>query len=61
MPMLADRFTLYAIDTRGHGMTDKPADPAGYTRMQLATDVVNFMDAMGWRKVKLSRTTGAAL
>src|ERR1700687_188784 len=53
MSMLADRFTLYAIDTRGHGKTEKPADPTGYTRKELATDLVNFIDAMGWQKVKL--------
>jgi pimeloyl-ACP methyl ester carboxylesterase len=53
MPLLADRFTLYAIDTRGHGLTEKPADPASYTRLSLATDVVNFIDAMGWDQVNV--------
>jgi pimeloyl-ACP methyl ester carboxylesterase len=53
MPMLADRFTLYAIDTRGHGKTEKTDDLAGYTRMRLATDVVNFINAMGWQKIKV--------
>jgi pimeloyl-ACP methyl ester carboxylesterase len=53
MPLLADAFTMYAIDTRGHGKTDKLSDPAGYTRMQLARDVVNFIDAMRWPKVKV--------
>ncbi len=53
MPLLADRWSLYAIDTRGHGRTEKPADPAGYTRLSLATDVVRFMDAMGWKKANV--------
>lgn len=51
MPLLGDAFALHAVDTRGHGLTDKPDDPAGYTRMSLATDVVRFIDAMGWSEV----------
>jgi pimeloyl-ACP methyl ester carboxylesterase len=53
MPLLADEFALYAVDTRGHGRSEKPEDPASYTRMQLATDIANFIDAMGWRKVRV--------
>jgi pimeloyl-ACP methyl ester carboxylesterase len=53
MPLLTDGFALHAVDTRGHGGTDKPADPAGYTRMALANDIVNFIDAMGWNAVNV--------
>jgi pimeloyl-ACP methyl ester carboxylesterase len=53
MPLLGDRFTLHAIDTRGHGLTDKPDAPAGYTRESLARDVVAFIDAMGWEAVNV--------
>jgi pimeloyl-ACP methyl ester carboxylesterase len=53
MPLLSDRFALHAVDTRGHGRTDKPADASGYTRMALATDIVRFIDAMGWDKVNV--------
>src|SRR4051812_40015568 len=44
-PLLAERFTAYAPDTRGHGETDKP--PTGYTRAELAADLVHFLDALG--------------
>ncbi|HLY84840.1 MAG TPA: alpha/beta fold hydrolase, partial [Acidimicrobiales bacterium] len=44
-PLLAGSHSVFAVDTRGHGGTDKP--PNGYTRAQLAGDVVNFLDALG--------------
>jgi pimeloyl-ACP methyl ester carboxylesterase len=43
-PRLAEHHAVYAIDTRGHGGTDKPAD--GYTRADLAADIVHFLDAL---------------
>jgi pimeloyl-ACP methyl ester carboxylesterase len=37
---LADRFHLVALDLRGHGASDKPADPAAYTDTALWGDDV---------------------
>jgi pimeloyl-ACP methyl ester carboxylesterase len=42
---LAREAHVYALDQRGHGKTDKPAD--GYQMRDLAADVVAFMDAKG--------------
>ena len=33
---LADRFTVACIDSLGHGLSDKPADPALYAQDQRA-------------------------
>jgi pimeloyl-ACP methyl ester carboxylesterase len=44
-PLLARSHSVFALDTRGHGGTDKPGD--GYTRRQLAADIVNVLDALG--------------
>lgn len=45
LPDLAARYRVYAIDQRGHGDSDRPAD--GYSADSMAADVVAFMDAMG--------------
>jgi pimeloyl-ACP methyl ester carboxylesterase len=46
-PLLAaeGKWRVLAPDTRGHGHTEAP--PTGYTRGELAADVVGFMDALG--------------
>lgn len=43
--LLSDRFTVYALDTRGFGATEKPR--IRITRELLARDVIAFMDALG--------------
>lgn len=45
LPLLADRYHVYALDLRGHGNSDRPA--AGYHMRDLAADVIAFMDAKG--------------
>lgn len=45
---LRDRFRLILIDARGHGRSDKPADPAAYTMEQRARDVVAVLDNLGF-------------
>ncbi|NKX43248.1 alpha/beta fold hydrolase [Roseicyclus persicicus] len=43
---LADRFHLVAMDLRGHGASDQPADPAAYTDTALwGDDVQAVIDA----------------
>lgn len=50
---LADRFTVACIDSLGHGLSDKPADPALYAQDQRAGDIVAVLDALGADKAHL--------
>jgi pimeloyl-ACP methyl ester carboxylesterase len=45
LPLLSDRYRVYALDLRGHGRSDRPA--TGYHMRDLAADVIAFMDAKG--------------
>jgi pimeloyl-ACP methyl ester carboxylesterase len=45
MPALARDFQVVAVDQRGIGLSDKPAD--GYDTATLAGDLVALMDALG--------------
>ncbi|TDD80905.1 alpha/beta hydrolase [Saccharopolyspora karakumensis] len=45
MPTLARDFTVIAVDPRGTGLSDKPAD--GYDSATLATDLVRMMEELG--------------
>ena len=45
MPILAARFRVIAMDRFGHGGSDPP--PEGVTVEDLATTVVDFLDALG--------------
>jgi non-heme chloroperoxidase len=45
LPLLSDRYHVYALDLRGHGNSDRPA--TGYHMSDLAADVIAFMDAKG--------------
>ena len=40
---LAEEFQVIAVDQRGHGMSDKPHDPASYGE-RMALDVVDLLD-----------------
>jgi pimeloyl-ACP methyl ester carboxylesterase len=48
MPTLAREFQVIAVDQRGIGLTDIPAD--GYDTATLAGDLVALMDALGHRR-----------
>src|SRR5690242_18257911 len=54
MPALARDFTVVAVDQRGIGLSDKPAD--GYDTGTLAGDLVALMDALGHRRFALYGT-----
>ena len=54
MPALARDFTVVAVDQRGIGLSDKPAD--GYDLGTLAGDLVALMDALGHRRFALYGT-----
>ena len=45
LPLLPAAVRVVAMDQRGHGKADKPAN--GYTLVDLADDVEAFMDAVG--------------
>jgi pimeloyl-ACP methyl ester carboxylesterase len=48
MPTLAEGLEVVAVDQRGIGLSDKPAD--GYDTGTLANDLVALMDALGHRR-----------
>jgi pimeloyl-ACP methyl ester carboxylesterase len=51
MPALADRHRVLALDLRGYGWSDAPAD--GYEKENLASDVLAVLDELGLERVKL--------
>jgi pimeloyl-ACP methyl ester carboxylesterase len=60
MPDLARDYTVVAVDQRGIGLSDKPAD--GYDTGTLAGDLVALMDSLGHRRFALVGTdTGAPI
>jgi non-heme chloroperoxidase len=42
LPLIDPKYHVYALDLRGHGDSDRPAD--GYAMRDLAADVLAFMD-----------------
>ncbi|WP_417263281.1 alpha/beta fold hydrolase [Celeribacter sp.] len=46
MPALAEHFTVIAVDPRGFGLSDRPAD--GFDVNSLAEDMFGVMDALGY-------------
>ena len=60
MPALARDFEVIAVDQRGIGLSDKPAD--GYDTGTLAADLVALMDALGHERFALAgHDTGFAI
>ncbi len=49
---LAEDYHIYAVDLRGHGLSDKPKRFA-YTILQHAEDITDFVDQMGIDKFYL--------
>jgi pimeloyl-ACP methyl ester carboxylesterase len=60
MPALARDFTVIAVDQRGIGLSDKPAD--GYDTGTLAADLVALMDVLGHQRFAVvGHDTGFAI
>jgi pimeloyl-ACP methyl ester carboxylesterase len=60
MPALARQFTVIAVDQRGIGLSDKPAD--GYDTGTLAGDLVALMDTLGHQRfAAVGHDTGFAI
>src|SRR5262249_61563179 len=51
LPALADRRRVLALDLRGFGWSEAPAD--GYEKENLADDVLAVLDELGLERVKL--------
>ena len=51
IPFLSKRFTVYAVDTRGHG--NSPLGTKPFTLSQFADDLKDFLDARGMEKAHL--------
>jgi pimeloyl-ACP methyl ester carboxylesterase len=47
---LAARHRVACVDSLGHGLSDKPADPALYAQAQRAGDLAAVIDALGKEK-----------
>jgi pimeloyl-ACP methyl ester carboxylesterase len=52
-PRFAEHLSVVTFDHRGHGASDKPDDPAGYTLERLAADTIQVMDALELGRVRL--------
>ncbi|MDP2701220.1 MAG: alpha/beta fold hydrolase, partial [Candidatus Rokubacteria bacterium] len=47
-PLLAERFSVAALDLRGHGGSGW-SEPPAYRPADYAADIVAVLDALGWR------------
>ncbi len=52
IPELAKHYRVIAPDTRGFGWSEAP--PGSYDKRELATDLINFLDALGLDRVRLA-------
>jgi pimeloyl-ACP methyl ester carboxylesterase len=48
IPALAERFSVSAVDLRGHGASDHPE--TGYNLSDYAADIVALTERLGWRQ-----------
>jgi pimeloyl-ACP methyl ester carboxylesterase len=56
------RIRCVALDCRGHGESDKPHDPAMYTRAKMADDIIALLDHLGVERADvLGYSMGARL
>jgi len=49
-PLAAAGWHAAAFDLRGHGDSGKPDDPDDYSLERMAADVLDVLDALGWRE-----------
>jgi pimeloyl-ACP methyl ester carboxylesterase len=55
-PPFADRYDVIALDQRGHGESDWPTssdDGSAYATENFVADLVQVMDALGWKDMTL--------
>ena len=53
IPALIPYFRVLALDLRGHGLSDKPHEPAAYG-LEFARDVIRLLDYFGIPRVRLA-------
>lgn len=59
---LRDRFRLILMDARGHGLSDAPSSPDGFTPDRFVQDVETLLDAIGIESVTFwGYSMGAAI
>ncbi|HLL70857.1 MAG TPA: alpha/beta hydrolase [Pyrinomonadaceae bacterium] len=51
LPLISDKFHIYALDQRGHGDSSRPA--CCYTQGDFSADVAAFMDALKIKKATI--------
>ena len=49
---LQDEYKMILIDARGHGLSDKPAEPEAYKLKPMTDDVICILDELGLDKVQ---------
>jgi pimeloyl-ACP methyl ester carboxylesterase len=50
---LSDAFRVACVDSLGHGLSDKPSDPALYGSEQRAADITAVLDDLGYERAHL--------
>ena len=54
IPLLSEKYHVYAVDLMGHGLSDRPLDTAvSYDTVSQSKLLIAFMDAMGIQKAHL--------
>ncbi|WP_418499361.1 alpha/beta fold hydrolase [Flagellimonas sp.] len=52
MPLLAEKYSVIAVDLRGMGDSDKPEE--GYSKKNMADDIMELIAALGYDKVHMA-------
>ena len=52
---LSDKFRVASVDLLGHGLSDKPTDPALYAQEARAGDIAAVIDDLGYDRAHLIR------
>ncbi|RCI07990.1 hypothetical protein L249_7836 [Ophiocordyceps polyrhachis-furcata BCC 54312] len=55
----ADRFSVLVLDNRGMGLSDKPL--CRYSTSEMARDVIDVLDAVGWTAIREVNVVGISL
>lgn len=60
--LAAAGYRVVAVDPKGHGLSDKPREPAGYTVSAMRDNLIEILDALGMQRVALvGHSMGAAI
>lgn len=54
IPVLAEHFTVVALDLRGYNDSDKPADVSAYVMPELVKDIVGVITGLGYERCILA-------